>query len=252
MGTPATAASPGFQAFQAFQGARMLVIGGSSGIGEATASLAAQAGGCVTIASRSWPRLRDAQARLPAGVEAVVLDASDDDAVQRWFAGQPGWDHVVLAGSATQTGPVRGLPLDAARSSADNKFWGAYHVARHARIRDGGSLTFVSGVYSQRPNANAVLQGALNAAVEALARGLALELAPQVRVNTVSPSTTDTPLWDKLGAQGRQQKLADMRAHLPLRRVATATDIAMAILFVACNPFATGSTVLLDGGDALA
>jgi NAD(P)-dependent dehydrogenase (short-subunit alcohol dehydrogenase family) len=254
---------------------RLLVIGGSSGIGEATARLAAEGGSLVTIASRSVDKLAAAQARLraqvpgdvkgavegalqgdlPGDVQTAVLDVTDDAAVQAFFERHPPWDHVVLAGSATQTGPVRGqirgLPLEAARRSADNKFWGAYHVARHARVADGGSITFVSGVYAQRPQPDAVLQGALNAAVEALARGLALELAPAVRVNTVSPSTTATPLWDKLGADGRAAKLATMRARLPLRRVAEPADIAQAILFVAANRFATGSTLLVDGGDAL-
>jgi NAD(P)-dependent dehydrogenase (short-subunit alcohol dehydrogenase family) len=181
-----------------------------------------------------------------------VLDVVDDASVAAFFVAHGAWDHVVLAGSATQTGPVRGLPLAAARVAMDNKFWGAYHVGRQARVRDGGSITFVSGVYSQRPQAGAVLQGALNAAVEALARGLALELAPAVRVNTVSPSTTVTPLWDKLGPAGRERKFNDMRRRLPLQRVAAAADIAQAIVYVATNPFATGSTVLIDGGDALA
>ena len=234
-----------------FNGARVLVIGGSSGIGEATAALTSAVGAQVTIASRSTQKQQAALTRLPTGVQSAVLDVADDRAVYNYFEAQPPWDHVVLAGSATQTGTVHGLPLDAARASADNKFWGAYHVGRHAHIRDGGSLTFVSGVYSQRPKADAVLQGVLNAAVEALARGLALERAPAVRVNTVSPSTTDTPLWDKLGAAGRTAKLEHMRAHLPLQRVAEPADIARAILFVAANPFATGSIVLVDGGDAL-
>lgn len=232
--------------------ARWLVIGGSSGIGEATARLAAEGGGVVTIASRSADKLAAALARLPAGVGSAVLDVVDAAAVQHFFAGQAPWDHVVLAGSSTQTGPVRGLPLDAARASMDNKFWGAYHVGRHARLTDGGSLTFVSGVYSQRPQPTAVLQGVINAAIESLARGLALELAPAVRVNTVSPSTTSTPLWDKLGPAGRQRKFSEMRARLPLARVAEPGDIAQAIVFVATNRFATGSTVLVDGGDALA
>lgn len=238
------------------QGARVLVIGGSSGIGEATAAQCADAGARVTIASRSANKLAAALGRLPAGVASAVLDVGDDALVAAFFAAHGAWDHVVLAGSATQTGSVRGpghgLPLDAARAAMDNKFWGAYHVGRHARVREGGSITFVSGVYSQRPQAGAVLQGALNAAVEALARGLALELAPAVRVNTVSPSTTATPLWDKLGPAGRERKFNDMRQRLPLRRVAAAADIAQAIVYVATNPFATGSTVLIDGGDALA
>lgn len=240
------------------QDARVLVIGGSSGIGEAAARQFAEQGAQVTVASRSPAKLASALGRLPAGVASAVLDVCDEPQVAAFFApGRPGapWQHVVLAGSATLTGPVRGrdgLTLDAARASMDNKFWGAYHVGRHARITAGGSLTFVSGVYSQRPNPNAVLQGALNAAVEALARGLALEMAPAVRVNTVSPSTTTTPLWDKLGPAGRDARFAAMRARLPLQRVAEAADIAQAIVYLATNAFSTGTTLLVDGGDALA
>lgn len=232
-------------------GARVLVVGGSAGIGEATALLAAQGGAQVCIASRSAERLDAALARLPAGCTREVLDVRDDGAVHDFFAAHAPWQHVVLSGAATPSGPARGLPLADAQEALRSKFWGAYHLARHARVQAGGSITFVSGVYSQRPNAGAVLQGAINAALEGLARGLALELAPAVRVNVVSPSTTATPLWDRLGTQGRAQKLADMCERLPLRRVAQAQDIARAILFVATNPFATGSTVQVDGGDAL-
>jgi len=234
------------------RGQRMLVIGGSSGIGEATAARAAAGGARVTIASRSAERLVAALQRLPAGIQSAVLDVCDAAAVAAFFADRPAWHHVVLAGSATRVGPVRVLALEDAQAAMQNKFWGAYHVGRSAVVAEGGSLTFVSGVYAQRPAAGAVLQGAVNAAVESLARGLALELAPAVRVNTVSPSTTATPLWDRLGAEGRAARFADMAAHLPLRRVAEPDDIARAICFLASSPFSTGSTVVVDGGDMLA
>ena len=158
---------------------RVLVIGGSSGIGEATASQAAHAGAQVTIASRSPDRLAAARARLPRGVTTATLDASDADEVAAFFAAGAPWDHVVVTASATRTGPARALPMRDAEAAMQSKFWSAYHVGRSARIADGGSLTFVSGVYSVRPTATAVLQGAINAALEALARGLALELAPR-------------------------------------------------------------------------
>ncbi|MCZ2497796.1 SDR family oxidoreductase [Xylophilus sp. Kf1] len=234
------------------RGQRMLVIGGSSGIGEATAARAAAAGARVTIASRSAERLGTALQRLPAGTASAVLDVCDSAAVAAFFAAHPAWHHVVLAGSATRVGSVRGLALEDAQAAMQNKFWGAYHVGRSAAVAEGGSLTFVSGVYAQRPVAGAVLQGAINAAVESLARGLALELAPAVRVNTVSPTTTATPLWDRLGADGRAAKFADMSARLPLRRVAEPDDIARAICFLATSPFSTGSTLIVDGGDMLA
>jgi NAD(P)-dependent dehydrogenase (short-subunit alcohol dehydrogenase family) len=97
------------------------------------------------------------------------------------------WDHVIVSAAQTPTGPVRTLDLADAEAAMESKFWGAYRVARAAKIKDGGSLTFISGFLSVRPSAGAVLQGAINAALEALARGLALELAP-VRVNTGPPS----------------------------------------------------------------
>ena len=231
---------------------RVLVIGGSSGIGEATARQAAQAGAQVTIASRSLERLADALRRLPPGVTSAALDASDADEVATFFRAGAPWDHVVVSASSTRTGPARSLPMSDAQAAMQSKFWSAYHVGRSARIAAGGSLTFVSGVYSVRPSPTAVLQGAINAALEALARGLALELAPAVRVNAVSPSTTETPLWDRLGGAGKADKFAAMNARLPAGRIAQPGDIAAAILFLAANSFATGSTLLIDGGDALA
>ncbi|MDB5962385.1 MAG: short-chain dehydrogenase, partial [Massilia sp.] len=221
---------------------RLLVIGGSSGIGLATAIAAAEAGAMVTIASRSPERLEAAAQLFKHGVVTVRLDVTDAEAVQDYFGGSGAWDHVVVAGSATKSGPVRGLGLADARAAMDSKFWGAYHVARSCNIEHGGSLTLVSGVFSIRPNRNAVLQGAINGALEALARGLALELAP-VRVNVVSPSVTITPLWDKLDDAAREAKFSDAAARFPAGRIGEPGDIAHAILYAATNPYSTGATI---------
>jgi NAD(P)-dependent dehydrogenase (short-subunit alcohol dehydrogenase family) len=229
---------------------KVLVIGGSSGIGFATAALAAEAGAAVTIASRSVERLKTAAAALPTGVMTTALDVTDADTVEQFFAATGEWDHVILSGASTTAGPARSFPLSDAHAAMGSKFWGAYHVGRSASIRAGGSLTFVSGVYSIRPKVEAVLQGAINAALEALARGLALELAP-VRVNTVSPSITKTPLWDKFDRTMRDQMYREKAAQLPARRIGEPEDVAAAILLLAGNPFISGSTLLIDGGDAL-
>jgi NAD(P)-dependent dehydrogenase (short-subunit alcohol dehydrogenase family) len=230
-------------------GSSILVVGGSSGIGFATAALAAKEGARVTIVSRSHERLASAAKSLP-GVGTGVLDVTNAEAVEGFFGDGTLWDHVIVAGSATNVGPARTFSLKDAHAAMASKFWGAYHVGRHARIRQGGSLTFVSGVYSIRPSKQAVLQGAINAALEALARGLALELAP-VRVNTVSPGLTVTPLWDRLEPSVRTKMFKDKAAQLPAGRIGQAGDIANAILFVAANPVTTGTTLLIDGGDAL-
>jgi NAD(P)-dependent dehydrogenase (short-subunit alcohol dehydrogenase family) len=228
---------------------RIAIMGGSSGIGLATAVLASS-GAHVLIAGRSPEKLAAARAAHPAIAASAPVDLTDAAAVLDFFAAHDEWDHVVVCGSQTHTGPLREMDLDKAYESMQSKFWGAYHVGRACRIRPGGSLTLVSGVFSIRPDRNAVLQGAINAALEGLMRGLALELAP-VRVNAISPSLTDTPLWNKLDEPERLLKFQSYAARVPTGRVADPAGIARAILAVAANPCITGSTLLVDCGDAI-
>jgi NAD(P)-dependent dehydrogenase (short-subunit alcohol dehydrogenase family) len=231
--------------------ARVLVVGGSSGIGLATAAAASDAGAAVTIVSRSQTKLESAVNALGKAARAVALDTGDVAAVERFFAGEAPWDHIVVSAAQTPSGPVRSLGLADAKIAMESKFWGAYHVARAAKIREGGSLTFISGFLSVRPSANSVLQGAINAALEALARGLALELAP-VRVNAVSPGVIATPLWSGIPNDKREAMFASVAQRLPARRVGQPEDIANAVMFLVTTPFATGSTVRVDGGGAIA
>ncbi|WP_175817207.1 SDR family oxidoreductase [Burkholderia diffusa] len=231
-------------------GKKVLVVGGSSGIGASAAKAFAQRGAVVTIASRDPARV-NADATLGAPVRTEALDITDTAAVDAFCARIGQFDHVVISAAKTATGPVRALPLADAQAAMDSKFWGAYRVARSIDIAPGGSLTFVSGYLSVRPNASSVLQGAINAALEALARGLALELAP-VRVNAVSPGLIATPLWDKLAPDARDAMYAGAAQRLPARRVGQPEDVANAIVYLAATPYATGSTVLIDGGGAIA
>ncbi|MET3216961.1 UNVERIFIED_ORG: NAD(P)-dependent dehydrogenase (short-subunit alcohol dehydrogenase family) [Burkholderia territorii] len=231
-------------------GKHVLVVGGSSGIGAATATAFARRGAHLTIASRDPARF-DVDAIPGAQVRTEALDITDTAAVDAFCARAGRFDHVVISAAKTATGPVRALPLADAQAAMDSKFWGAYRIARAIDIAPGGSLTFVSGYLSVRPSASSVLQGAVNAALEALARGLALELAP-VRVNTVSPGLIATPLWDKLAPDARDAMYAGAAQRLPARRVGQPEDVANAILYLAATPYATGSTVLIDGGGAIA
>ena len=234
----------------AFLHKRVLVVGGSSGIGQATASAATERGGRVTIASRSPERLAAAVRDLPQGVEQAVLDVRDGAGVERFFGEGPVWDHVVICGAETPMASVREQPMAEAHAAMDSKFWGAYRVARSAKLADTGSLTLVSGILSQRPWPGIGVQSAINAAVEALGRALALELAP-VRVNTVSPGLIATPLWDDMEDAAREAMFARATARLPVRRIGTPADVASLILELAGNGFATGSTVYLDGGSLI-
>ena len=230
---------------------RILVIGGTSGIGLATAAAAVDAGAAVTIASRNQMKLDAVAAKLGGAVQTRVLDTGDNDLLERFFQKEQAWDHVLVSAAQTKTGPVRGMSLADAAAAMESKFWGAYRVARAARINNGGSLTLISGFVSERPSATAVLQGAINAALEALARGLALELAP-VRVNAVSPGMIETPIWDDLPREKRREMFESTAAQLPVRKIGQPDDIAKAVLFLMTTTYATGSTVRVDGGGVIA
>ena len=230
---------------------RILVIGGSSGIGLAIAVATKDAGASVTIASRNQEKLTAVATKLSGAVQIAVLDTGDNGLLERFFEAQMNWDHVVVSAAQTRVGSVRTLGLTDAKAAMESKFWGAYRVARVAHINGGGSLTFVSGFLSERPSATAVLQGAINAALEALARGLALELAP-VRVNAVSPGMIDTPIWDDLPSEKRTEVFETTAEQLPVRKIGRPEDIANAVLFLMTTAYATGSTVRVDGGGVIA
>ncbi len=231
-------------------GKNVLVIGGSSGIGYATAAGAIEQGANVTIASRSDEKLRAAQAALQGKVQARALDVADTAAVEAFFGTSPVYDHIVVSGAAFKFGTVRDQNIDDAYAAMNVKFWGAYRVARMARVAPGGSFVFVSGFLSRRPKPNMVLVGAINAALETLAQGLALEMAP-VRFNVVSPGIIDTPTRAAMPDDARKAMLENVAKSLPVKRVGLAEDCADQILLMLRNTFMTGSVVYIDGGGLL-
>ncbi|MDN4988355.1 SDR family oxidoreductase [Bradyrhizobium arachidis] len=226
-------------------GKKVVVIGGSSGIGLATAELAKSQGADVVIASRSASKLDPIAERLK--VMAIPTDVTNDQSVAGLFKRTGPVDHVVLTAAQLRTGPFRTVAMEDVRATMEGKFWGAWRVAREAEIRPGGSLTLVTGFLSVRPRPNSAIISAANGALESLARALALELAP-VRVNAVSPGVIDTPIRAAMPEAARKEMLAKTAAALPVGRVGMAEDIAQQIGSFMSNGFATGSIVYVDGG----
>jgi NAD(P)-dependent dehydrogenase (short-subunit alcohol dehydrogenase family) len=226
-------------------GKKVVVVGGSSGIGFSTAELAKSEGADVVIASRNADRLKAAAAKL--GATAIATDVTSDDSVTQLFRQCGLVDHVVVTAAQLKTGPFKTVSMDDVRATMEGKFWGAWRVARAAEIRPGGSLTLVSGFLSIRPRPAAAIVGAANGALESLARSLALELAP-VRVNCVSPGIIDTPIRAAMPEAARREMLAKAAAALPVGRVGVGEDIARQILTFMTVGFASGSIVYLDGG----
>jgi NAD(P)-dependent dehydrogenase (short-subunit alcohol dehydrogenase family) len=226
-------------------GQKVVVVGGSSGIGLATAELAKEEGADVVIASRNEARLQAAAEKI--GVKSAVADVTSDESVASLFKAVGVVDHVVVTAAQLRSGPFKSVPMEDVRATMEGKFWGAWRVAREAEIRKGGSLTLVSGFLSIRPRPNSAIVGAANGAIESLARSLALELAP-VRVNAVSPGIIDTPIRAAMPEASRQEMLSKTAAALPVGRVGVGEDVARQILAFMTIGFATGSVVYLDGG----
>ena len=185
----------------------MVIIGGSSGIGLAIAKEVVDAGAEVTIASRSQDKLDQARRAIAGDVAARTVDVSDELSVKRFFSEVGPFDHLVVSGCSIKTGPVRELSLGDARDSMDSKFWGQYMAARYAQVRPKGSITLFSGILSRRPSFGVANLAATNAAVEAMGRALAIELAP-VRVNVISPGLTDTPAYLGMSTDARSAKFS--------------------------------------------
>jgi NAD(P)-dependent dehydrogenase (short-subunit alcohol dehydrogenase family) len=229
------------------QGARVIVVGGSSGIGLAAARLARHAGADVTIAGRSQERLAQAQREL-GEVRTIAADITDEAAVGQIFEGLGRVDHVLVSAGPLGTGTIVENDLATLRRIVDERLWGLIYVVRHARpLMTNGSLTFTSGGLSSRPRRGMAMFTASLAAVEALAQALALELAP-VRVNAVTPGLIDTPLLDATYGPDRDTLVSNRAAILPGKRIGTPDEVAQAILMLMTNEYITGEVLHVDGG----
>jgi len=232
----------------------VVVIGGSSGIGLATAKLASEAGANVTIAGRDKGRLAAALESLPDHAKGVTLDVADEGAVRGLFDSFDHVDHVATLAGSHVAGLLAEVDSDALRGPVDNRFWGPLFICKYAAPKmTTGSITLCTGAGVARPRAGSAIVAAAAGGSEFLARAMAVELAP-VRVNVVRPGIVDTPLVDRLvpGDRDRDEVLKAMAKRVPLGRVAQPEEIADAIVFLMTNEYVTGSTLTIDGGVSLA
>lgn len=235
------------------EGQRIIVLGGSSGIGLAVAQAAAGQGASVVIASSRQARVEEALATLPAGTEGHALDLADEAAVAALFAKLGGFDHLVFtAGESLQLGALAQTDLEAARGFFGLRYWGALIAAKHGapRIRPGGSITFTSGLAAARPRAGWALGASICGAMEGLTRALAVELAP-VRVNIVSPGVVKSPLWANMAEADREALYRQVGESLPVGHAGEPEEVAEAYLYAMRQTYGTGQVIAVDGGARL-
>jgi NAD(P)-dependent dehydrogenase (short-subunit alcohol dehydrogenase family) len=228
----------------------VVVIGGSSGIGLETARLAREEGADIVITARDPDRLH--RVGLELGASIAAFDATDFDRLGRFFAELlVPIDHVLVTGPGPYYAPLAELDLEKVRRDIDAHLLLPLQVARNAAncVRSGGTLLFIGGTGGRRPSAGGLIT-ALTAALPAMTRNLALEIAP-VRVNLIAAGFVDTPLSATLLGDELDARREQLRRTLPTRRVVGPVDIAALAVHLMANTAVTGATFDIDGGQQL-
>jgi NAD(P)-dependent dehydrogenase (short-subunit alcohol dehydrogenase family) len=232
-------------------GQTVVVIGGSSGIGLETARRAREQGADVIITARDPDRLH--RVGLELGASIAAFDATDFDRLERFFDELPApIDHVLVTGPGPYYAPLAQFDVEAARRDVDAHLLLPLQVARNAagKVRAGGTLLFMGGTGGRRTAPGLSLISALTAAMPALTKNLALELAP-IRVNLIAAGFVDTPLSATLLADQLDARREQLRTTLPIRRVVGPDDIATLAIHLMANTAVTGATFDIDGGQQL-
>jgi NAD(P)-dependent dehydrogenase (short-subunit alcohol dehydrogenase family) len=230
----------------------VVVIGGSAGIGFETARRARAEGARVILTGRNPERLRQAASELDA-TSSVAFDATDLARLEGFFRELPTpIDHVMVTAGAPYYGRLADMNFEEVRRLLDDHLLLVLQVARHSatKVRPGGSLIFMSGTGGRRPAIGLSLASALTAALPALVRGLALEIAP-VRINVIAPGFVDTGLSATLLGDQLENRRKQLRETLPIRRVVGPEDVAALAVHLMANTALTGATYDVDGGQQL-
>lgn len=234
---------------------RVLIIGGTSGLGLAVARAVLERGGQAVVASRRAASVERALAELADGASGSVVDVQDDASLAALLAAHGPFDHVAYtAGEPLEMTLLADLSAERIRSFWDTRYVGAMNAVRvitgRGGVRDGGSIVLTSGNAAQRPGPGWALGASICGAINALTRQLALELAP-LRVNNVAPGVTRTPLWSTMSAQEQAALYEGVASALPVGRLAESDDVAIAYVYAMEQPMATGTSLLVDGGAVL-
>ncbi|HRE03035.1 MAG TPA: SDR family oxidoreductase [Ilumatobacteraceae bacterium] len=232
-------------------GRTVMIVGGTSGLGLATARRLKDAGAVLAIVGRDAAKVADARRLLGPDVTVESVDAADASALHAFVAGLDKIDHVISFAGLQPAAPIGQADHAMFASAFDARVWAARNCCAAAidRMPPHGSFTFCSGLSAVRPRAGRSA-GAVATAVESFARAMAVELAP-IRVNAICPGAFDTEVLRRAFGADHEAALARIARSVPLGRVGQPDEIAHAIEFLICNTYTTGITLRVDGGALL-
>ena len=232
-------------------GQTIVVIGGSAGIGFETARRARAEGAKLILTGRNPERLQRAASEL--GASTVAFDATDFERLGRFFDElRTPIDHMLVTGPGPYYAPLAEFDAEKARRDVDAHILLPLEVARNAagKIRPGGTLLFMGGTGGRRTAAGFALISALTAALPAITKNLAFEIAP-IRVNLIAAGFVDTPLSAAILGEQLDTRREQLRMTLPIRRVVGPADVAALAVHLMTNTAVTGATFDIDGGQQL-
>lgn len=234
-------------------GKKVVILGGSSGLGLATAKAAAAEGANLIIVSSNAARVQSAVSALPGNGFGMQADLSDEESVKRLFEEIGTLDHLIFtAGESLLLSKIGETEVAAAREFFNLRYWGAFMAVKYAspQINAGGSIVLTGGIVSVRPNAGWSVGASICAAMDGFTRAMARELAP-VRVNLVSPGVIRTNLWSSMAERERNAFYDQMAAALPTGHVGEPEQVAQTYIYLMKQPFVTGQILVTDGGAVL-
>ncbi|MBE9170457.1 SDR family oxidoreductase [Pleurocapsales cyanobacterium LEGE 06147] len=227
---------------------KVVIIGGTSGIGLALARLAVESEAEIVIASRSQEKLEKAKQEFGDAVEGLVVDVTDEKSVKSFFNQVGRFNHLATTvGEPVVFANFLESEILQVKQALNVKFWGQYLCVKYAapHIHSTGSITLMSG--SGGPGKGVSALACTNAAVEALSRCLAVELAP-IRINVIKPGMIDTPLWRKFSDSERNTMYQQVGQELLVGRIGKPEEVAQTYLYLMTNGFISGTSITVDGG----
>jgi len=232
---------------------KVLLLGGTSGIGFATARAAALEGATVVVVSSQPDKVEHALSRLPDNSEGHVVDVTNETEQQAFFNRVGKFDHLIFtAGEALLIDSIHAMDSESARRFFNLRYWGAFTAAKYGspNIRSGGSISFTSGVAAARPNPGLSVAASVCGAIEAMTRALAVELRP-LRVNAIAFGMIRTELWNHLTDEQLAAMDDSAAKTLLVGKLGEPEDAAEAFLYLMKEQYTTGQILVVDGGASL-